>query len=78
MVGLLLGAGLPALVALGMRSLAMGTGDGTTGVAEHGGRTSAAGRLGAALCFAIVGLAVVAGLIVLTASKAFLAKFGLS
>ncbi|GGM07455.1 hypothetical protein [Nakamurella endophytica] len=71
LVGLVLGAGLPALVALGMRSLAVGS-DGPRG------RTSPAGIAGAAVCFLVVAVAVIAGLVVLTASKTFLARWGLS
>ncbi|MTD13340.1 hypothetical protein GIS00_05180 [Nakamurella sp. YIM 132087] len=72
LVGLLLGAGLPAIFALGLRSLAGGAGpDGAV-------RTTPAGRIGAGVCFLVVLLAVVLGLVVLTASKSFLARFGLS
>lgn len=73
LVGLVLGAGLPALFALGIRSSA-GTvaGDGSV-IAPN-----PANRAVAAICFVVVALVVVAALIVLAASKTFLAKFGLS
>jgi hypothetical protein len=73
-VGLILGAGLPALFALGVRASA-GT---TAGDGVSVNATTPAGRVVAALCFLVVGLIVVAAIIVLAASKAFLAKFGLS
>lgn len=63
-VGLALGAGLPAVFALGLRALSVGTvvpgpdGD-PSGV--HVVRTPLM-TLAAAACFAIVGLAVVAGI----------------
>lgn len=73
LVGLVLGAGLPALFALGVRSLNTGrvvtvggpgsTGDGTTSTA------SAAGKAGAYLCFAICGLAVAFGIVVIVYGK---------
>ena len=69
LVGLVLGAGIPALFAVGMR---LGS------PATEGGAVSAVNRAGAVLCFAVIVLAVAAGLIVLTATKAFLARFGLS
>lgn len=62
LVGLLLGAGLPALFALGIRSLAWGSGidsDDQTGVAVL--RPHLMGRIVAYLLFAIVILAVLAG-----------------
>ena len=63
-VGLLLGAGLPALFALGMRSLAVGrevTADGTA----LAGTPRPAGRIGATLAFGVVGLAVLFGIVVI-------------
>lgn len=59
-VGLLLGAGLPALFALGMRSLA-GT-DTETG----DGDPTLVGKIGAALCFAVIVVAVVGGILLIT------------
>ncbi len=74
LVGLVLGAGLPALFALGIR--------GAAGTVTTDGRgsvsASPAGRALAAVCFLIIALVVVAAIVVLAASKAFLAKFGLS
>lgn len=72
-VGLVLGAGLPALFSVGIRT--------SSGTVSADGSTiapSAAGRAAAVVCFVIVGLVVVAGIVVLAASKTFLAKFGLS
>lgn len=73
-VGLILGAGLPALFSVGIR-----TSSGTVSAAD-GSITapSPGGRALAVVCFAVVGLVVVAGIVVLAASKTFLAKFGLS
>lgn len=69
LIGLVLGAGLPALFALGMRSLTAGdTGSGPTVV----------GRTGAVLCFGLVILAVAFGIAVLVGGKHFLGLFGLS
>ncbi len=72
-VGIVLGAGLPALFAFGIRACA-GTvsADGTL-VAPH-----PSGRAVAAVCFVIIALVIVAALVILAASKAFLAQFGLS
>lgn len=56
-VGLVLGAGLPAIFALGIRSLAM-VEPGPDGSA----RITSAGRFGAVACFGVVVLAVVAGI----------------
>ena len=68
-MGLVLGAGLPALFAFGIRLGAP---------SANGGSVSALNRAGATLCFALIAVVVAAGLIVLVATKAFLAKFGLS
>lgn len=63
LVGVVLGAGLPALFALGVRSMAWGTGgdaaisDGDTELKPH-----PAGRVLAIILFALVVLSVVAGL----------------
>ncbi len=72
-VGLILGAGLPALFAFGLRS-ASGT------VSPDGTVTApnAAGRLIGGICFLIIALVVVAAIVVLAATKPFLARFGLS
>jgi hypothetical protein len=63
-VGLLLGAGLPLVFALGIRASALGAG-GDAEVVGADGRPRAAhpaGRLLAALCFAVVALAVALGI----------------
>lgn len=59
LVGLLLGAGLPSVFALGMRSLASGR--------TEDGRAGVLGRAGAVVCFAVVVIAIVAGILLLTA-----------
>lgn len=73
LVGLVLGAGLPALFSIGIRT--------SSGTVSADGRSTAptpAGRAVALVCFVIVGLVVVAAIVVLAASKSFLAKLGLS
>jgi hypothetical protein len=67
-VGLVLGAGLPALFALGVRSLdshrvLLADGSEITSVA------SPAGKAGAALCFGVTALAVVFGIVVIIFGK---------
>ena len=62
LVGLLLGAGLPAVFALGIRSLAWAAG----GEAEVShARPRPVGRLLASLCFGLVGAGVLLGLAVI-------------
>ncbi|HET8992544.1 hypothetical protein [Rhodococcus sp. SJ-2] len=63
LVGLVLGAGLPTVFALGMRSAALG--DDGTGTVDPGRR--ALGRIGAVVCFVIVVVAIIAGILLLTA-----------
>ncbi|WP_186627836.1 hypothetical protein [Rhodococcus sp. BP22] len=64
LVGLLLGAGLPAIFALGLRALAVGeTPDDATGTAQLRTTRPAAATAVAALCFAVVVLAIVAGIL---------------
>ncbi len=72
-VGLVLGAGLPALFALGIR-----TSSGTVGDDGSVAAPTPAGRLFAGIAFLVVALVVVAAIIVLASSKASLARFGLS
>jgi hypothetical protein len=65
----ILGAGLPAVFALGIRSLAWGTGgeartDGASGPASAG----PAGRIVAVILFLVVAYAIVAGLVFIIAS----------
>ncbi|MFD6858943.1 hypothetical protein ACFWB0_09975 [Rhodococcus sp. NPDC060086] len=62
-VGVVLGAGLPAVFALGMRSLSLGN-DGA-GAVDPGRRTL--GRIGAIACFTVVVVAIIAGILLLTA-----------
>ncbi len=71
-VGLLLGAGLPALFALGVHYGAVHTG--------HDGeviRASAAGKAISYICFAVVGIAILFGLAVLINADAVLPAVGL-
>jgi hypothetical protein len=65
-VGVILGAGLPALFAVGVRSLAYGQG----GAAEvqAGSAPHPAGRLVAGICFLVVALAVVLGITYIVAT----------
>jgi hypothetical protein len=63
-VGLLLGAGLPALFALGLRSLGADGPDG--GPADA---SSPLGRIGAFVCFALVAVAALLGIVVIVFGK---------
>lgn len=63
-VGLLLGAGLPALFALGMRSLGITASDGVTAAP-----TTPAGRVGAYVCFGLVAAAALFGIVVIVFGK---------
>ncbi len=68
LAGVILGAGLPALFALGMRSLAVRrpvSADGTT----FTGSANPAGRAGALLCFGLCVLAVLFGIVVIVFGK---------
>jgi len=79
LVGLLRGAGLPALFALGMRSLSTGrtvtVGAGVGGGSLRDGegadssKPSALGLAGAVVCFSIVVLAVAFGIVVIIFGK---------
>lgn len=60
-VGLLFGAGLPALFALGLRSLATGARTNPDGSST----ATTAGKVGAALCFAVVLIAIITGILLL-------------
>lgn len=66
LVGLVLGAGLPALFAVGVRSLAWGAG-GSAEVAVDA-RPHPAGRALAALCFAVVVGGIALGLTVIVSA----------
>jgi hypothetical protein len=72
-VGLLLGAGLPALFALGLRSLNTGrtvtVGAGGYGGGDEDSKPSAAGLAGAVVCFGIAILAVLFGIVVIIFGK---------
>lgn len=63
LVSVVLGAGIPALFALGVRGVAMGNGAMTTGE-----RPKPFGKVLAGVCFAIVVAAVVIGLLVIVSS----------
>ena len=74
-VALVLGAGVPALFALGMRATTMGrtvSADGHTEV----GTMSVAGRVLSLLCFGIVVLAVLLGIAFIIAGKQIMASLG--
>jgi hypothetical protein len=68
-VGLLLGAGLPALFALGLRSLnvrrTVTAGAAGYGSSDDPSRPSRLGLAGAVVCFAVLVLAVAFGIIVI-------------
>lgn len=68
LVGLVLGAGLPALFALGVRSLNSGRVF-TAGGTDSTSTASAAGRAGAYVCFGICLLAVAFGIVVVVFGK---------
>jgi hypothetical protein len=72
-VGVLLGAGLPALFALGLRSMNVGrtvSADGST----FTGQTTPAGRAGGYLCFALVVAAALFGIVIIVFGKQLLGK----
>ena len=65
-VGLVLGAGLPAVFALGMRSLSVGRMAGVDGHLRTGAPpVSLAGKIGAVLCFGFVVAAALFGIAVI-------------
>lgn len=68
LVGLVLGAGLPALFALGVRSLNTGRVL-TAGGTDATSTASTAGKAGAYVCFAICLLAVAFGIVVIVYGK---------
>ena len=63
-VGLLLGAGLPALFALGLRSLGVSGPDGGPAAPPD-----SLGRIGAFVCFALVIVAALFGIVVIVFGK---------
>jgi hypothetical protein len=66
LAGLVLGAGLPAVFAAGVRSLAWGTGGSAEVVADQ--PPHPAGRVVAALCFAVVLAGIALGLTIIIAA----------
>jgi succinate dehydrogenase/fumarate reductase cytochrome b subunit len=66
LVGLVLGAGLPAVFAVGVRSLAWGTGGAAQ--VDIGEKPHPAGRAVAALCFLIVLAGIALGLTIIIAA----------
>ena len=71
-VGLLLGAGIPALFSLGMRSLEIGrvpAPAGASHVSADGTVASTTGKVGAGVCFAICILGVLFGIVVIIFGK---------
>lgn len=72
LIGLLFGAGLPAIFALGLKSLAVGARPGDDGTSTP----SAMGRVGAIVCFAVVLIAIVAGILLLM-QKFLASTFGI-
>jgi hypothetical protein len=66
LAGLVLGAGLPAVFALGVRFSAAGAGDGDGASTSAGSRATA--RTLAGVCFLVVALAVALGITVVVAS----------
>lgn len=71
-VGLVLGAGLPALFSLGMRSLDTGRVPAPAGAADvgtDGTVASTSGKIGAGICFGLCVLAVLFGIVVIIFGK---------
>lgn len=68
-VGLVLGAGLPALFAIGVKALNTGRVVVTTGPDGEVTKASTAGAVTAAICFALCVLAVAFGIVVIVWGK---------
>ncbi len=71
-VGLLLGAGIPAVFSLGMRSLDTGRVPAPAGAAHvstDGTVASTSGKIGAGICFGLCVLAVLFGIVVIIFGK---------
>jgi hypothetical protein len=71
-VGLLLGAGIPALFSIGMRSLEHGrvaAPVGATNASSDGTVAGPAGKAGAVVCFGVCILAVLFGIVVIIFGK---------
>ncbi|GAB4013472.1 hypothetical protein [Nocardioides ultimimeridianus] len=66
--GLVLGAGLPAVFAVGIRGLAMAGDGGTAADGEVGSRPNPLGNVLAAVMFLVVAYGIVAGLLFIIAS----------
>jgi hypothetical protein len=76
-VGILLGAGIPALFSLGMRSLELRrvpAPAGATHASSDGTVASTGGKIGAGICFAVCILAVLFGIVVIIFGKQIFAK----
>lgn len=78
LVGLLLGAGLPAIFAFGLKALSVGeTPDDSTGTTKVAVARPAVATAAAVLCFAVVVVAIIAGILFIM--KDFLdTTFGIS
>lgn len=73
LVGIVLGAGLPALFALGMKSLGAGrtvSADGSTFVSGP----TLPGKVGAAVCFSVVVAAALFGIVIIVFGKQMFAS----
>lgn len=71
-VGLLLGAGIPALFSIGMRSLEVNRVPAAAGVttsSADGTVASTGGKIGAGICFGVCILAVLFGIVVIIFGK---------
>lgn len=68
-VGLLLGAGIPALFSIGMRSLEVGRVPAPAGGGAEGTVASTTGKIGAGICFGVCILAVLFGIVVIIFGK---------
>ncbi|MBB2941234.1 hypothetical protein FB565_000938 [Actinoplanes lutulentus] len=70
LIGILIGAGLPAIFAFGIRSMAYGTGGDAEvhATGSAGPRPHPAGRIGAAACFGVVLLGVALGITFIVAT----------
>lgn len=76
-VGLLLGAGLPAIFALGVHLLDASRGGAALVSGQRMTLASGASKIAAGLCFLIIVLAVALGLAILIDAKAVLPAIGL-
>lgn len=74
LVALVLGAGIPAIFALGMKATTLGRGVTPDGEASTGAMTLS-GRVLSVLCFGIVMLAVLVGIAFIVAGKLIMRQF---